>query len=82
MSPTGPVDRPAVSPPRRSEPRPEENAERVRTAALDGPVKNAPTATIRPATSRVRSAVLMKRTRMSKAAAAASVDALAGTLLR
>ena len=68
--------------PRRSRPRPEENAERVRTAAADGPVKNAPAATIRPTTSRVRSAVFMNRTRMSNAAAAASADAVAGTLFR
>jgi anti-anti-sigma factor len=38
--------------------------------------------TTRPTTSRVRSAVRMNRTRMSKAAPAASADTLAGTLLR
>ena len=45
-------------------------------------MKNAPTTTIRPTTSRLRCAVLMNRTKMSKAAAAASADVLAGTLFR
>ncbi len=45
-------------------------------------MKNAPTATISLATSRVRSAVLTNRTKMSKAEAAASAGALAGTPFR
>ena len=58
-SPTGPVRRLRTGPSWRIQPRPDENKDRTRTTAADGPVRNAPAVTARPTTSKVRSAVLM-----------------------
>ena len=81
--PTGPVRTPWASPPVRIQPRADANAPRVRTAVTDGPVMNAAAATTSPTTRKVRSAILMNRTSVSNAAAAASLGSvLFGTLFR
>ena len=48
------METPLRSPVRRIQPSPDANAERVRTAVLEGPVKNAAAATTSPTTSRAR----------------------------
>lgn len=76
--PTGPLDTPRFSAARRTQLRAEDSQERIPIAVAEGPVRNAPAATTRPMTSSARNATRMNWTRISKAAAAASLGSTPG----
>ncbi len=82
-TPTGPVRSPARSPSVRTQSMPDFTARLLRTAAADGPTKNAAAAMTRATTATTRSPSRRKRTSVSNSTEAASDGSTdVGTLFR